>query len=849
MSEELEQKYPSGKGYSFGEFEVFELQTTTINQLAQNGIVPNRDYGDYASQKPDTLVIRREPALEVVAVGERKAPGEVTDTNWKAFAHDLLSTKAIPLDAKIGFVTDGISTYWLNGHATVPSLLQQEDRRSLPVSANFNDEESQTFVRACYSHLDPRTGIIRKVVLLDPRLLAEQVWQTVWRISGLEPQDCLATFVELFVYKFLDDLHLMRETKDGQSTSIEHVLSIKAEAGFKYYGQVVRPYIKELFPKGPDGFSVINGIVLKAENEDHNRTFHELLQKFLKFGSLTNITRDFKTKLYESFLKESRITAAFGQFFTPRTVVACMYDIASVDALTPGKIILDPACGVGGFLLESFARDLQGQWTATDKTLKPKHTWLGYDRDWKTTVLGKANALVHCGQLLANRPQRVRAFAKWVNNVFTCDQKSALGSLDRLLESRADVILTNPPYVVSGAKDVQKIIRKKNKYRKYFECKSTGIEGLFVQFIAKALRENGQAVILVPETLLLRSTDHRLRGWLLGKCHVQLAALLPENTFYNTPKRVAVLAFRRRRNGEAPVKNEQTLLALVSEIGETRDAKRFPCRSDLPDLVTQFRKHRADPVGFEESLRFKSISTDSLLKSEVWFIPRWWTEEERIELGILARNYSPAQRIEAAKEKLEHIAAEARKGLETVSGLNSPPLPSEWKEVSLGDAGLFNLRIGKRVLKEEVYQLDGGIELYSANVRKPFGYVQRANAGNLANGGCLWSIDSDFDVKPVMPLEVYSITDHCGQIQLMSQDIDPDYLARHVKRAGLLIGLSRDYRASLRNIRKVSVRIPSKRNNKGVLILDPDAQKAWSEFYRKIESTETAAASESSGTL
>ncbi|MDX9787632.1 MAG: N-6 DNA methylase [Desulfobacterales bacterium] len=56
--------------------------------------------------------------------------------------------------------------------------------------------------------------------------------------------------------------------------------------------------------------------------------------------------------LYESMLREMRDAAGdSGEFYTPRPVVRFM-----VEALYPrlGETILDPACGTGGFLVESF---------------------------------------------------------------------------------------------------------------------------------------------------------------------------------------------------------------------------------------------------------------------------------------------------------------------------------------------------------------------------------------------------------------------------------------------------------------------------------------------------------------
>src|SRR5213075_318556 len=57
--------------------------------------------------------------------------------------------------------------------------------------------------------------------------------------------------------------------------------------------------------------------------------------------------------LYESMLKEMRDAAGdSGEFYTPRAVVRFMVAVTNPRL---GETILDPACGTGGFLVESFA--------------------------------------------------------------------------------------------------------------------------------------------------------------------------------------------------------------------------------------------------------------------------------------------------------------------------------------------------------------------------------------------------------------------------------------------------------------------------------------------------------------
>jgi type I restriction enzyme M protein len=59
--------------------------------------------------------------------------------------------------------------------------------------------------------------------------------------------------------------------------------------------------------------------------------------------------------LYESMLKEMRDAAGdSGEFYTPRPVVRFMVAVTDPQL---GEKILDPACGTGGFLVESYHRE------------------------------------------------------------------------------------------------------------------------------------------------------------------------------------------------------------------------------------------------------------------------------------------------------------------------------------------------------------------------------------------------------------------------------------------------------------------------------------------------------------
>lgn len=850
-SEELQQRYPNNAGFQVGRFELFECQCTTLRQFAEHGIIPNVGYGTNKGQKPDAVIVERAPVHRVVAMGEAKAPGGVKGANWKKLAKDLLETKLRPTGALFGYLTDGQgATRWIAGQADEIVELVREDGKPLPINIDFNDESFVAEFQGLVDRVNPITGVVASEKSSNPELLAKEIWQTVWRLQADRPEDCLATFVEIFIFKFLDDLGLLSTDKTGVPIGFGYVATQPvAEQCFLYYNKHVRAHIKDMFPAGDDGLSVINGTVLQESNRDHNIIFREILKKFMAFGTLRNTSSEFKSRLYESFLQESRTTSTYGQHFTPRKVVSAIHDMAGIDKMTAGQVICDPASGVGGFVLEQMARDLESQWAYSGKGLDTHHEWRAFEIVPKTAILAKANALVHCGELLASQPNRLPAFGKWLNRTFLCKGSTAFGTLEDRSVEVYDVILSNPPFVVSGSAEIAKLIKADNQRKSYFSERYSGLEGLFVQFIVKSLKRNGHAWVLLPESFFLRSTDRSLRDWLFVNCKVDLLAALPERTFFNTPKRVIITHLVKRpkpldrnnaQSSSAALSTEETLLFAVSEIGETRDAKRFPTNSDLPKLIAAFRKHQAG-VSLADETRAQVVSSDQLFGVDSINIRHYWPNDLARKLGLLGEEEDPV----AAKKSVDGVVEEmkrlAKQWQDKGASLAPPPPPFGVKSIRLADFDVegrpltlqphFILRIGKRVLKKEVHNVRSGVKLFSANVRKPFGFVSKANAGQLKFGGALWSLDSDFDCRGVSPGEVYSITDHCGQIEIVHPHIDPAYLAAQIRQAGGDQGFNREFRPSLELLRKLEIELPVDMNGD----FDLTHMQMWTDYREEVD--------------
>jgi hypothetical protein len=128
--------------------------------------------------------------------------------------------------------------------------------------------------------------------------------------------------------------------------------------------------------------------------------------------------------------------------------------------------------------------------------------------------------------------------------------------------------------------------------------------------------------------------------------------------------------------------------------------------------------------------------------------------------------------------------------------------------VTLNDSTLFNLFIGKRVLKKDLPSLIGSIPLYSANAFKPFGYIEKSNIKDFTHPSILWSIDGNFEFNIVPAGTEFATTDHCGAIQILNPSILPEYLLYALQLQKTDENFDRSFRSSLSNMRQFEIKIP-----------------------------------------
>lgn len=648
MSEQTKQSKEFSKPIYIGEWRVYDIGATTLNDLIKERII-NAHTSDQKvlNKKPDALIV--DTNKEIVLYVESKDDGKLNSDKQiaDAIVQEFETSKKVK--AKIYAVRDSVKTIWINPETGNQIL----DEHGNPLLTNIHPasmpKETENLLKRILASISSNNDNLLKPEYLNPTDLAVKVHQKLWITKNVSPSTALYTFVEFFLFKFLSDLGVLKGMY-----SFDYLLSLYEDNSeidvLNTYlsNNGARAKMKELFPKSDDGTGIINGNVFHEDDGDA-KTFHAILEAFRTYenenGKFINISKDFKSQLFESFLKQDSDSKNMGQFFTPLKIVDNMVRMVDVKC---GMSICDPACGVGKFLLESIG-DRIGEFYSYDEENKKLISGIsltGYDKysednGDKTIILAKANTLIYFSKMLSENPSA--SFAKQMsteilNKCFNL-KHSTLGTLEKVEENKYDLILANPPYVVNGSAEMRKLTSD-------FTWGGLGVESMFLEWIVKSVKEGGTANIVIPDGILSNINNKTLKSKILEYCYIESIISLPVKAFFNTPKKTYILTLKKKvknADGTNPAQKSPIFTYICSSIGETLDVYRFdtPDDNDLKDAVDNYNLWRnSEPDIIKDIIikrakgRFKTLEISEFSPDKSWIIENWWTEDEKVAIGL-----------------------------------------------------------------------------------------------------------------------------------------------------------------------------------------------------------------------
>ncbi|MGO9297738.1 MAG: N-6 DNA methylase [Streptosporangiaceae bacterium] len=279
------------------------------------------------------------------------------------------------------------------------------------------------------------------------------------------------------------------------------------DALLKFVNEKLLPYLRKLTGTGAHDPRDVLAAVFKETN-------NRMLSGYL-LRDVVNLVNQFNfassddihtmARLYESMLREMRDAAGdSGEFYTPRPIIRFM--VQQVDPKL-GEIVLDPACGTGGFLVETLEHLAPQVQTAHQR--RALHDSLrGVEKKPLPFLLGMMNLVLHG----VGQPNITRANAL----------ASPITQIGK--GQRVHVVLTNPPF--GGAEE--------GSIQANFPAGKRTAETawLFLQLVIRQLRDGGRCGIVVPNSVLFGGgVGTRIKEQLLADCNLHTVVRLPDGVF------------------------------------------------------------------------------------------------------------------------------------------------------------------------------------------------------------------------------------------------------------------------------------------------------------------------------
>ncbi|WP_341757085.1 N-6 DNA methylase [Candidatus Tisiphia endosymbiont of Nemotelus nigrinus] len=836
MSEELLQRDLIKNPQKIGTWNFYNIGATTISDLKKADIIRSIDYGDVLNKRVDGIITKQK---EVIAIVEFKQPKNFNTKDKKNNAILQEIEVAKKLKTKLIIATDTQETIWIN--VATGNNVKTEEGDDFKYLFDSKDINLQKVINEIIQSINEKNDRILPKKLVNPTDLAKQIWQDVWSVSGATPENCLYTFVELFIFKYLSDLKILQGTYNFYTLLRMYEEGNETNTVLQHYANIIRPQIKELFPENVlDKTTIINGSIFISKEQkavdSYGTVFRKVLHKFRDYGKLEHIDHDFKSKLFESFLKESISKKEWGQFFTPIKVVCAINEMAEGE-LKEGMTICDPACGVGKFPLEFIKDNLDKLFKVENNKIIQKVKIVGFDKGFdkdeqKTIILAKANMLIYFCELIKGNIGLTKEFAKIFNDSFILKTNSILGTLSETEEEKYDLILTNPPYVTSGSSNLKKEISKSLTLKNHYKINAMGIEGLFMEWIIKALKKGGKAFIVVPDGIFNRQNDKNLRQYILDSCYIDAIVSLPLKTFFTTQKKTYILAITKKSD-ISDIQTDPVFTYLVSEIGESRDVNRFDIeQDDLKEAVNLYNAFKGNKKYFatlNHDRRCKIVSINEFDSDKNWSVERWWSKEEKIELGI---------------EKIDQLVS-----ISEFSDIISD-LATSCNEftTSLQDIGFHKIndeiKYCQNVKIEDIFNIKKGIAKYTKTYIKEHKGLYPVYSANTQQDGVLGYINHfDHDVESIQittngyagtvfyrSKHKFSINGDARLYIPKCDNLDCLYLSFELQKVLDKNNFNWEYKPTIERTRNIEIKIPITATGE----FDLPKQKEIAEKYRKI---------------
>lgn len=342
---------------------------------------------------------------------------------------------------------------------------------------------------------------------------------------------------------------------------------------------------------------------------------------------LIEAERDVIADAFETFIGHA-LKGGLGQFFTPRNVVKMMVEILDPDL---DDLIIDPACGSGGFLVEA----LKYVWQKVDKKANV-YNWQkneierekqkisstnfrGIDKDYFLSKVTKAYmTLIGDGTSGTVCDDSLETQLNW-----------SQATKNKVQLESFNVVLTNPPFgskIPVRGEDKLKQFDLGHKWKKgknsnlWEKGKLKDKEApqiLFIERCLQLLKDGGRMSIVLPDGVFGNESLAYLRNWLLKKSRIIAIIDVPIETFMpNTSTKTTILFLKKEKNKE---KNEDypIFMAVAETCGHDRRGKETS-EDQISAISNEFKIWQKDNSKFNSTENYFSVNLSDFINYDLW---------------------------------------------------------------------------------------------------------------------------------------------------------------------------------------------------------------------------------------
>lgn len=431
----------------------------------------------------------------------------------------------------------------------------------------------------------------------ETKSIIDRIWTNFWEGGVTNPLTVIEQITYLLFIKGLDDIDIAHEKSD-------HMLGIKTKRIFDEKHQECRWSIFKNYPAekmyrivGEDVFPFIKSLS-NNKNSGYAKYMDDaifiiptpiMLQRVVTaIDKLKMKDRDTKGDVYEYLLSKLSTAGTNGQFRTPRHIIKMMVELMKP---TPEDIIVDPAAGSAGFLVEAgeYLRNNRNDLFLTENLKEHFNNTMFYGFDMDRTMLriGAMNLMQH-----------------GIENP-NISYKDSL-SEDNEDNSKYTLVLANPPF--KGSIDSE---RTSKDLLNVTKTKKT--ELLFLALFLRILRTGGRAASIVPDGVLFGSSNaHKaIRKEIIEKHKLEAIISMPSGVFKPyAGVSTAIMIFTKTGDGGT----DKVWFYDMTADGFSLDDQRQPVKeNDIPDIIKRFDNRNSK----EEQERARTEKSFFVPKEEI----------------------------------------------------------------------------------------------------------------------------------------------------------------------------------------------------------------------------------------